>query len=68
MMNFQYYAPTQVVFGKDTETQVGELIKAQNGTKVLVHYGTGSVIRTGLLESEVGVMITNPSPGAFSPS
>ena len=50
MMNFQYYAPTQVVFGKDTETQVGELIKAQNGTKVLVHYGTGSVIRTGLLD------------------
>lgn len=50
MMNFQYYAPTQVVFGKDTETQVGELIKAQNGTKVLVHYGTGSVKRTGLLD------------------
>lgn len=50
MKNFQYYAPTQVVFGKDTESQVGELVKAQNGTKVLVHYGTGSVKRTGLLD------------------
>jgi hypothetical protein len=50
MQNFQYYTPTRVVFGKDTESQVGELVKQQNGTKVLVHYGTGSVKRTGLLD------------------
>jgi alcohol dehydrogenase YqhD (iron-dependent ADH family) len=50
MMNFEYYAPTQVVFGKDTETQVGELIRQQHCKKVLVHYGSGSVIRSGLLD------------------
>lgn len=27
MQNFQYYAPTQVVFGRDTENQVAELVK-----------------------------------------
>jgi len=48
--NFQYYTPTKVVFGKETEKQVGDLIKEYGGTKVLVHYGTGSVKRSGLLE------------------
>lgn len=50
MLNFEYYAPTKVVFGKDTEKKVGELIKEQGCKKVLVHYGSGSVIRTGLLD------------------
>lgn len=49
MNNFNYYTPTKVVFGKDTENQVGDLIKEYHGTKVLVHYGTGSVKRSGLL-------------------
>lgn len=51
MMNFQYYTPTKVLFGKDTETQVGQLIKAQGGKKVLIHFGGGSVKRSGLLDS-----------------
>ncbi len=50
MKNFQYYTPTRVIFGKDTEDQVGDLVRAQNCTKVLVHYGTGSVKRSGLLD------------------
>lgn len=50
MLNFEYYAPTKVVFGKDTEKKVGELIQEQGCKKVLVHYGSGSVIRTGLLD------------------
>ena len=50
MNNFQYYTPTKVLFGKDTESRVGELVKAQNCSKVLVHYGTGSVKRSGLLD------------------
>ena len=49
MFHFNYYAPTQVVFGKDTEEKTGELVKAQNCKKVLIHYGSGSVKRTGLL-------------------
>lgn len=39
MKNFNYYAPTQVVFGRNTETQVAELIKKYGGSKVLLHYG-----------------------------
>lgn len=50
MNNFQYYTPTKVVFGKDTEKQAGELVKEQKCNKVLVHYGTGSVKRSGLLD------------------
>ena len=47
--NFDYYAPTHVVFGKDTENQTGALVKAHGGTKVLLHFGGQSAIRSGLL-------------------
>lgn len=50
MENFQYYAPTKVVFGKGTENKAGQLVKEQNCRKVLIHYGSGSVKRSGLLE------------------
>ena len=50
MENFEYYAPTKVVFGKGTEKQVGELVVQQGCKKVLVHYGSGSVKRSGLVE------------------
>ena len=50
MFGFNYYTPTKVVFGKGTETKVAELIKEFGGTKVLIHYGGGSVIRSGLLK------------------
>lgn len=50
MQSFNYYAPTQVVFGPDSELQTGKLVKKYGGTKVLVHYGGGSVVRSGLLD------------------
>ncbi len=50
MQTFQYFTPTKVVFGKGTEEQVGELVKEQNATKVLIHYGGGSVRKSGLLD------------------
>ena len=50
MNNFKYYTPTRVVFGKDTENIVGKLIKEYGGKKVLIHYGGGSVVRSGLLD------------------
>ena len=50
MTNFNYFAPTKVVFGKGTENEIGSLVKAQNCKKVLIHYGGGSVIRSGLLD------------------
>ena len=50
MYNFNYYTPTKVVFGKNTEDQCGELVKEQGCKKVLIHYGNGSVRRSGLLD------------------
>lgn len=50
MRNFEFCTPTRVVFGKDTQKQVGELIHEYGYKKVLIHYGGGSVIRTGLLK------------------
>ena len=49
MKDFNYYAPTEVVFGKESEEQVDRLVKKYGGTKVLVHYGGQSAIRSGLL-------------------
>lgn len=49
MKNFNYYAPTQVAFGRNTENQVAELVKKYRGSKVLIHYGGQSAIRSGLL-------------------
>ena len=50
MYGFQYYTPTKVVFGKGTEARVADLIREFGGKKVLIHYGGGSVIRSGLLK------------------
>lgn len=51
MQNFQYYTPTKVVFGKGTERQIAELIEEFGGKKVLIHYGGGSVIKAGLMQT-----------------
>lgn len=50
MDNFSFYAPTYFAFGKDTENETGKLVKRFGGSKVLIHYGGGSVIRSGLLD------------------
>ncbi len=50
MIDFNYYAPTQVVFGKETESQTGALVKKYGGSKVLLHYGGQSAQRSGLLD------------------
>lgn len=50
MLNFYYYAPTKVVFGKNTESKAGELVKEFGGTKVLVHFGGQSAKKSGLLD------------------
>ena len=56
MKDFMYYAPTKVVFGKNTEAQVGKLVKEFGGKKILIHYGGGSVIRTGLLQKVTDIL------------
>jgi alcohol dehydrogenase YqhD (iron-dependent ADH family) len=73
MNNFTYYAPTKVVFGKDTESKVAELIKEFGGSRVLVHYGGQSALKSGLISKvkkslddaglfyvELGGVVPNP--------
>ena len=50
MKDFVYYAPTEVVFGKNSEEQVASLVKKPGGHKVLVHYGGQSAKKSGLLD------------------
>ncbi len=56
MKDFNFYSPTQVVFGKDSENQVAQLVKRYGGSKVLVHYGGGSARRSGLLDKLTGIL------------
>ncbi len=73
MKDFNYYSPTQVVFGRQSEEAVADLVKKYGGTKVLVHYGGGSAKRSGLLDKmlrlldeggvqhvELGGVVPNP--------
>lgn len=50
MLNFNYYSPTEFVFGRGAEERAGEMIRKRGGTKVLVHFGGGSAIRSGLMD------------------
>lgn len=49
-MNFTYYAPTKMIFEQNAEMKVGEMMKQYGYKKILIHYGMGSVIRSGLME------------------
>lgn len=50
MDNFTFYSPTKFVFGKGEENNVGALCKARGAKKVMIVYGGGSVVRSGLLD------------------
>lgn len=50
MNNFNFYSPTYFAFGKDKEKEAGELVKCFGGSRVLLHYGGGSVKKSGLLD------------------
>ena len=56
MKDFNYYAPTEVAFGEHSEEQVAPLVKKYGGTKVLVHYGGQSAVRSGLLDKICGLL------------
>ncbi len=49
MLNFTFYSPTYFVFGKDTENDAGKYVKRFGGTKVLIHFGGGSAVKSGLM-------------------
>jgi alcohol dehydrogenase YqhD (iron-dependent ADH family) len=76
MNNFTFYSPTYFAFGKGTESEVGRLVRRFRGSKVLIHYGGGSVKRSGLLDRvaesfkaenvsfiELGGVVPNPRSG-----
>ena len=73
MKDFNFYAPTRVVFGRESEEKLPQLIQQAGGSKVLVHYGGGSARRSGLLDKvfkmlgeagisyvELGGVVPNP--------
>ena len=50
MNNFTFYSPTMFVFGKGEENNTGAYVKKFGGTRVLIHYGGGSAVRSGLID------------------
>lgn len=50
MNNFTFYSPTEFVFGRGSELRTGNMVRMYGGTKALIVYGGGSVIRSGLMD------------------
>jgi len=50
MDNFNFYSPTEFVFGRGRENEVGQMVKKYGGTKALVHFGGGSAVKSGLID------------------
>ena len=50
MENFNFYSPTEFVFGKERENEVGKYVRKYKGTRVLIHYGSGSAVKSGLID------------------
>ena len=74
--NFEYYSPTKVYFGKDTENLAGQLVKEYGCKKVLIHFGGQSAVKSGLIDKikksldeagvahcELGGVVPNPHIG-----
>ena len=72
MLNFDFYSPARIVFGRESEERIGELLKP-HAQKVLLHYGGGSIKRSGLYDTvtaslkksgvafvELGGVVPNP--------
>lgn len=59
MRDFTYYAPTEVVFGRESEEQVAFLVRKYDGHKVMVHYGGQSAKKSGLLDKMCSMLKAN---------
>ena len=72
MFNFEYYAPTRVIFGRGVEERTGALLRELGISRVLIHYGGGSAVKSGLLgrvaASLDGVGIAHASLGGVVPN
>lgn len=56
MRSFEYFAPTKVIFGKDSHLQIGDILKKENCHKVLIHYGGKSAVASGLIDEVSGYL------------
>lgn len=59
MKNFEFYSPTKVYFGKNTEEQVGEIIRKYNYNSVLIVYGKSSIKKIGLYDRVINSLTKN---------
>ena len=59
MEQFSFYTPTKVIFGKGVQSQVGAVIKSYGFTKILFHYGSGSIKKSGLYDQIVASLREN---------
>lgn len=57
MKNFTYYTPTKIIFGKNEEKNVGSLLKEFNAKKILIHYGSDRIKKSGLLDKIINSII-----------
>ena len=62
MDNFNFYSPTEFVFGKGRENDCGTYVKKYGGTKVLIHYGGQSAQKSGLLDRVKSSLTANGVP------
>ena len=56
MRSFEYFAPTKVIFGKDSHLEIGDILKKENCHKVLIHYGGKSAVASGLIDEVSGCL------------
>ena len=54
MNSFTFHTPTRVCFGTGTASLAGKLIREQGGSRVLIHYGGRSALRSGLIDQVCG--------------
>ncbi len=72
MLNFDFYAPARILFGRDTQKEIGALLKP-HAKKILLHYGGSSIKKSGLYDTvtaslkenglefvELGGVVPNP--------
>lgn len=50
MNDFNFYSPTEFVFGRGRECETGRYVKKYGGSRVLIHFGGGSAVKSGLLD------------------
>ena len=56
MLDFEYYTPTKVFFGKSKEKEVGKIISQYGYKKIMLQYGKGSIKASGLYDDIINAL------------